>query len=90
MFLVIYPGPRVEAYCRDCYDYLWDLAAVHLPELPPLNGLRRKALDFSTPEYLIKENSLLQLFFPTDPITLGAIRQKRRRERGQVEKEEKR
>lgn len=88
--LELYPGPRLEIYCCECYEHLWVEASPHMPELPPLIQLETETSQLQVPEYLVKDNSLFQLFFPSDPINLGVLRQQRRRERGQLEKEGKR
>lgn len=87
MSVEIYPGPRLEMYCCACYEFLWVDAVRHLPELPLIVKLDSASLQFQVPEYLIKDNSFLQLFFPKDAISLGALQQRRRRERGPFEKE---
>jgi hypothetical protein len=84
----IFPGPKVEMYCKACYEDLLKSAVKHLPELTSFVNLSTAPAQLQVPEYLIKDNSFMQLFFPTDAIDLGVLRQRRRQERGLIETEE--
>lgn len=84
----IFPGPKVEMYCKACYEDLLKHAAKHLPELTSFVNLSTAPAQLQVPEYLIKDNSFMQLFFPADAIDLGVLRQRRRQERGLLETEE--
>jgi hypothetical protein len=89
------PGHRLEVYCHDCYQVLYDRAKEHLPKLPlPQQILERGGVDpdspiyahsekFSVeiPSYLVKDGKGLRFFWPEDPIDLGLLRQRARRKR---------
>lgn len=88
--IITIPGHRLEVYCADCYEILYDRASEHLPELPNPHQEGRSTLNFSVeiPAYLVKNGKGLRFFWPEDPIDLGLIRQRAKRKR-ETAKEEK-
>jgi len=81
VILELYPGPRLEIYCHECYAYLWERALSHIPGLPSIDKLTVEPSPVSIPEYLIKDNMSLALHYPKDNIDLGRLRARRRRNR---------
>ena len=79
--LKVYPGPRLEAYCLACYRMLHKRACVHLVDLPTTEDLPTEVMELRVPRYLVKDGSVLKMYYPKDFIDLGALRQKRKRER---------
>lgn len=67
--IITSPGHRLEVYCRDCYQILYDRAKEHLPKLP----LPQQEHDHSErffveiPSYLVKDGMGLRFFGPRIP-----------------------
>lgn len=91
------PGHRLEVYCRDCYQVLYDKAKEHLPKLPlPQQELEHQAnsdhaysekFSVAIPPYLVKDGKGLRFFWPEDPIDLGLLRQRAKRKRETAKEE---
>ena len=88
------PGHRLEIYCQDCYQMLYDRAKEHLPKLPlPQQVFERSEVpvyahsekfSIEIPSYLVKDGKGLRFFWPEDPIDLGLLRQRAKRKRGMI------
>lgn len=88
--IITMPGHKLDVYCADCYQILYDKAKEHVPKLPLPYQEGRSTLNFSVeiPAYLVKNGYGLRFFWPEDPIDLGVIRQRAKRKR-ETAKEEK-
>lgn len=84
VWLKVLPSCRLTPYCPACYEELRGLALddVKLPELANIPDFYKNGMIVKFPPFLIKEHSALVYFYPTDEIDLGALRQRRKRERG--------
>lgn len=73
--LKIMPVGRLSIYCPACFDFLLERAEshIHIPK-PEV----RKPARLNIPQYLIKNEDPLRMFYPDDPIDLGLYRQRMR------------